>query len=64
MDEEIAQNLNVGSATIKRTRRRFIEGNLEYALNDCSRNGRPRIFDGIQEAALVGSPQNSEDKVR
>lgn len=52
-DEEISQYLNVGYATVKRTRKRFIEGNLQYALNDCSRNGRPKLFDGIQEAALI-----------
>lgn len=53
MDEEIANNLNVGQATVQRTRQRFVEGNLKHALNDCYRNGRPKIFDGIQEAALV-----------
>ncbi len=52
-DEEIARNLNVGVSTVKRTRRRFVEGNLKYALHDCFRSGRPREFDGIQEAALV-----------
>jgi transposase len=52
-DDEIAQNLNVGYATIQRTRKRFVEGNLKYALNDCCRDGRPKIFNGVQEAALV-----------
>jgi transposase len=52
-DDEIAQNLHVGTATVQRTRKRFVEGNLEYALNDCFRDGRPKVFDGIQEAALV-----------
>jgi len=52
-DEEISQNLNVSCATVQRTRRRFVEGNLKYALNDCFRDGRPKIFNGIQEAALV-----------
>ena len=52
-DDEIVQNLNVGYATVQRTRRRFVEGNLKYALNDCARDGRPKVFDGIQEAALV-----------
>jgi len=52
-DDEIAQILNVGYATIQRTRRRFVEGNLKYALDDCPRDGRPKTFDGIQEAALV-----------
>ncbi len=52
-DDEISNNLCVGHATIERTRRRFVEGNLAYALDDFSRAGRPKKFDGIQEAALV-----------
>jgi transposase len=52
-DEEIANNLNVGISTVRRTRRRFVEGNLKFALTDSFRSGRPREFDGIQEAALV-----------
>src|ERR1700722_1437696 len=52
-DEEISQNLNVSCATVQRTRRRFVALNLKYALNDCFRDGRPKIFNGIQEAALV-----------
>lgn len=52
-DEEIANNLNVGCSTVHRVRQRFVEGNLSYALNECSRDGRPKVFDGIQETALV-----------
>lgn len=52
-DEEIANNLNVGCATVHRIRQRFVEGNLKYALSEFSRDGRPKVFDGIQEAALV-----------
>jgi transposase len=52
-DDEIAYSLCVGHATIERTRQRFVEGNLKYALDDCSRTGRPKRFDGIQEASLV-----------
>lgn len=52
-DEEISINLCVGQATVERTRRRFVEGNLKHALIDISRTGRPRKFDGIQRTALV-----------
>lgn len=52
-DEAIAENLCISVDTVERTRRRFVEGNLEYALNDYPRGGRPKMFDGIQEAALV-----------
>ena len=52
-DEEIATNLHVGTSTVKRIRKRFVEGNLKFALTDGPRCGRPRKFNGIQEAALV-----------
>lgn len=52
-DEQIAQNLGVGQATVERTRRRFVEGNLKYALSDGLRIGRPKKFDGIQRTALI-----------
>lgn len=52
-DEEIANNLSISIDTVERTRRKFVEGNLEFALNDAHRSGRPRTIDGIQEAALV-----------
>lgn len=52
-DEEISNNLYVGHATIERTRQRFVEGNLRYALDDFPRAGRPKTFDGIQEASLI-----------
>jgi transposase len=52
-DEKISENLSVGIATVGRVRRRFVEGNLAYALNDFPRGGRPKIFDGIQEASLT-----------
>lgn len=47
-DDEISKNLCVGHATIERTRQRFVEGNLRYALDDYPRGGRPKKFDGIQ----------------
>lgn len=52
-DDEISDNLCVGHATIERTRQRFVEGNLRYALDDQHRGGRPKKFDGIQEASLI-----------
>ncbi len=52
-DEQIVQNLYVGQATVERTRRRFVEGNLKYALSDVQRNGRPKKFDGVQRTALI-----------
>lgn len=52
-DDEISKNLCVGHATIERTRQRFVEGNLRYALDDYPRGGHPKKIDGIQEASLI-----------
>lgn len=54
-DDQIAQTLGVGSATVERTRRRFVEEGLDSALSPY-RGGR-RIYktrlDGRQEAQLI-----------
>src|SRR5271165_5147036 len=39
-DEEIAVNVGVGGSTVYRTKRRFVEGNLERALSEEPRPGR------------------------
>ncbi len=51
-DEEIATGLNVGVATVERTRQRFVEANLE-ALNERPRPGGQRKLSGKQEAHLI-----------
>jgi transposase len=51
-DEEIATVLNVGVATVERTRQRFVEANLE-ALNERPRPGGQRKLSGKQEAHLI-----------
>lgn len=52
-DQGIAAALHVHAATVERTRRRFVEGGVERALNDQPRpGGRPKL-DGKQEAYLV-----------
>lgn len=38
-DEEIARSVGVGGSTVYRTKRRFVEGNLERALSDEPRPG-------------------------
>ena len=54
-DDQIAQTLGVGSATVERIRRRFVEEGLDSALSPY-RVGR-RIYktrlDGRQEAHLI-----------
>jgi transposase len=52
-EREIVEALGIGESTVERTRRRFVEGGVEAALNDKPRSGRPRLLDGKQEAFLV-----------
>jgi transposase len=52
-DEEIIQALLVNHSTVERTRRRFVEGGLERALNEDARPGQKRKLDGRAEAHLI-----------
>ncbi len=52
-DEEVAKAVDVGSATVGRTRQRFVEEGLERALRDGPRPGRQRKLTGKQEAHVV-----------
>ena len=54
-DREIADALQTSISTVQRTRQRFVEGNLEYALNERRRCGRPRKLKEIGEAALIAA---------
>ncbi len=54
-DEEIARTLAVGGSTVYRTKRRFVEGNLERALSEEPRPGAQRKLTGKQEALLVAT---------
>jgi transposase len=51
-DKEIAAALHTGIATVQRTRQRFVEGNLEGALNEKRRPGREKKLDEKGEAVL------------
>ena len=52
-DDDIAKALRVGTSTVYRIKRKFVEGGLEYALADASRPGGTRKLDAKQEATLV-----------
>ncbi len=52
-DEEIAENLEVGRATVQRTRQKVVEGGLEWALNERHRPGGKLKLNGTKEAFLV-----------
>jgi transposase len=54
-DEEIARSVAVGGSTVYRTKRRFVEGNLERALNEEPRPGAERKLTGKEEALLVAT---------
>ena len=51
-DGEIAKALHTGTATVQRTRQRFVEGNLEGALNERPRPGGQKKLDEKSEAIL------------
>lgn len=52
-DRAIADSLDVGAATVARTRKRFAQEGLEGALTEHPRPGQKRKLDGKQEAHLV-----------
>ena len=54
-DEEIARAVAVSGSTVYRTKRRFVEGNLERALSEEPRPGAERKLSGKQEALLVAT---------
>jgi transposase len=56
-DEEIARSVVVGGSTVYRTKRRFVEGNLERALSEEPRPGAQRKLSGKEEALLVAKPR-------
>lgn len=52
-DEQIVAALDTSLSTVERTRRRFVEGGLQKALNDDPRPGAKRKLDGRGEAHLI-----------
>jgi transposase len=54
-DAAIAACIGVGESTIYRTKRRFVEGNLEAALSEEPRPGAPRKLSGPETALLVAT---------
>lgn len=53
--ETIAANISVSLSTVYRTKRRFVEGNLELALSEEPRPGGGRKLTGKEEALLVAT---------
>ena len=54
-DAEIAARVVVGGSTVYRTKRRFVEGNLDLALAEAPRSGAARKLTGKEEALLIAT---------
>jgi putative transposase len=52
-DEQIGRSLHMGTATVERLRKRFVEEGLDAALSEKPRPGATPKLDGKQEAYLV-----------
>ena len=63
-DEEITRSVGVGGSTVYRTKRRFVEGNLERALSEEPRPGAERKLTGKEEALLVATACTSPPEGR
>ncbi len=63
-DEAIATSVAVGGSTVYRTKRRFVEGNLEAALSEEPRPGAGRKLSGKEEALLVATACSSPPQGR
>lgn len=53
MDRAIAETLHAGLSTVERTRKKFVQGGLAYALSERPRPGGKRKLDEEQEAFLL-----------
>ena len=58
-DESISASVQAGTSTIFRTKRRFVEGNLELALAEAPRPGGQRKLSTKEEALLVATACSS-----
>ena len=63
-DETIARSLSVGGSTVYRTKRCFVEGNLERALSEEARPGATRKLSGKETALLVATACSSPPQGR
>ena len=54
-DDDIAAAVALGGSTVYRTKRRFVEGNLEASLNEEPRAGADRKLASNEEAFLIAT---------
>jgi transposase len=58
-DEMIAKTISIGESTVYRTKRRFVEGNLDLALSEEARPGAARKLSGKETALLIATACSS-----
>src|ERR1700710_938315 len=58
-DDDIARTVSTSGSTVYRTKRHFVEGNLELALNEDARPGAARKLTGKETALLVATACSS-----
>jgi transposase len=65
-DFEIAELLHSSWLTVLRTRHRFVEGNLDFALNELARTGRlPKVDDKVETILIsLAQSQPPDGRVR
>lgn len=54
-DDAIASALHINRSTVERTRKKFVQGNLDLALAERPRPGAKRKLDPKQEAFLIAT---------
>ena len=52
-DKAIAEKLDISPATVERTRRAYVEAELQEALNEKLRSGRPPVIRGEARAQIT-----------
>jgi transposase len=57
-DAEIVEALHTSQSTVERTRRKLVEGGLDFALNERQRPGRKPVLDAKAEAVLATLAQS------
>jgi transposase len=62
-DDVVASTLSVGGSTVYRTKRRFVQGNLDLALSEETRPGAARKLSGKETALLVAIACSNPPKV-
>jgi transposase len=63
-DPEIARVLHTSESTVQRTRKRFVEGNLEFALNERRRPGAKPKLNDKDEALLIALSKSTPPEGR